>query len=874
MANSNTQRIGIELFQQLNLNTDVHKYNYNTLQHNTGYSTNGYLHPVEHTQTNYITVNNGEDVHTIKYDNVSVYDEIDKDGTKVKKYIGAPFSATGNIFKEEVETSNSNITDILKYNGFDFNVLLNGTTYEVRYITNTILSFHNSEYVNWYYDKDMVNGATGEYIAVTSKSKYTNEFTTKLIKLSDRSIINVANMSFTQTGHWFFTSSIVLENVYRDQNKSNLYGKSYSPFFKPRFNISDNTASLDKNYMISKGMFTNEFVVEKELTVFEYNIDAHKYYTQINIKFDYTNSTASSDSVIKYISIDNARTKVIETDKIKFLGDQLPYCVIPMNNPECCIGVNGGELMYAASKYGVIASEINNTDDAYPYYDVDNDKSYIMFRYNNKTYKLVEYDKSVVSMLNNRYLLSESYNTNNVYDISSGKKYTFANGYCPIVEFRTIPTMYFWGESNNGKQYYVSLNIPSNRINKLVSFAVTYNNSPENTNIPFQSVHPAGYYQIKLINVSGVSSINSSLINIGNSNYEIYYNDTGDVPKYVGNNIKLKGTKYVVQSSYPIMFDDEIIDSGIGTDYVRINNILYKLISVKGNTSSFAYNIDKYQNGKYVYFIQGQGYVDNGVIISDLNTGVTVKEINGFDYIGCDGRVAFYFSKATRQIYIFKGNQTLSLYIDAGNIKSFDNFKYFPFIDKIISQCTNVSNTTSTYIYNSNGMTELEFPKLYGELGMIDYSFDDGYNVLLFNGKDTYVKDNRTITKTSTTVEGILDFNNWNGHMKFSIPWYSLLSERRQVVDCIYIRTEHNKKHDNDNKQYLTINYSMQIDDKVISETKTFNSFAELVKFQPKNQDVCYAVKFDIETSCAIESITMSVIPQDDTTNMIKQIKI
>lgn len=864
MANSNTQRIGIELYQPLNLNTDVHKYNYNTLQHNTGYSTNGYLHPVEHTQTNNITVNNGEDVHTIKYDNNGVYDEIDKGVNKYKYRIGGAFNPTGNIFKEEVETNSS--VDILKYNGFDFNVLLNGTTYELRYITNTILSFPDSEYVNWYYDKDMVNGVTGEYIAVTSKYKDSKLFSTRLIKLSDRSIIKVDNMSFTQTGHWFFTSSVELENVYRDQNKSDLYGKSYSPFFKPRFNISDNKASLDKSYMLNHRMFTNEFIIGKEFTVNKYSIDTHKYYTQINIRF------ATNNGLEKYVSIDNARKRVIETDKIKFVGDQLPYCVIPMSNPECCIGVSGGELMYAASKYGVIASEINNTDDAYPYYDVDNDKSYIMFRYNNKTYKLVEYDKSVVTMLNNRYLLSESYNTNNVYDISTGKKYTFANGYCPIVELDTLQSIRGYGDNNNGK-YYLYLESPLPGINKVVSFAVTYNNSPENTDIPFQSVHPAGYYQIELKNLS-VTESNILSVNIGNSNYEIYYDDTGNVPKYTGNNIKLKGTKYVVQASYPIIFDDEIIDSGIGTDYVRINNVLYKLISVKGNTSSFAYNIDKYQNGKYVYFIQGQGYVDNGVIISSLTTGETIKEINGFDYIGCDGRVAFYFSKATRQIYIFQGNQTLSLYLDAGNIKSFDNFKYFPFIDRIISQCTNISNTTSTYIYNSNGMTELEFPKLYGDLGTIDYSFDDGYNVLLFNGKDTYVKENGTITKTSTTVEGILDFNNWNGHMNFSIPWYSLLSERNQVVDCIYIRTEHNKKHDDNNKQYLTIKYYMQIDDKVISETKTFNNFVELVKFQPKNQDVCYAVKFDIETSCAIESITMSVIPQGDTTNMIKQIKI
>ena len=866
MANSNTQRIGIELYQPLNLNTDVHKYNYNTLQHNTGYSTNGYLHPVEHTQTNNITVNNGEDVHTIKYDNVGVYDEIDKGVNKYKYRIDGAFNPTGNIFKEEVKTSNSNITDILKYNGFDFNVLLNGTTYEVRYITNTILSFKDIEYLNWYYDKNMVNGATGEYIAVTAKYKDSKIFSTRLIKLSDRSTIKVDNMSFTQTGHWFFTSSVELENVYSDQNKSDLYAKSYSPFFKPRFNISDNTVSLDKNYMLNHGMFTNEFIIGKEFTVNKYNIDTHKYYTQINIRF------ATNNGLEKYVSIDNARKIVIETNKIKFVGDQLPYCVIPMNNPECCIGVNGGELMYAASKHGVVASEINNTDDAYPYYDVDNDKSYIMFKYNNKTYKLVEYDKSVITMLNNRYLLSESYNTNNVYDISTGKTYTFANGYCPVVELNTLQSIYGYGDNNNGK-YYSYLESPLPGVNKVISFAVTYNNSPENTDIPFQSVHPAGYYQIELKNLS-VKESNILSVYIGNSNYEIYYDDTGNVPKYDGNNIKLKGTKYVVQESYPIIFDDEIIDSGIGTDYVRINNVLYKLISVKGNTSSFAYNIDKYQNGKYVYFIQGQGYIDNGVIISSLTTGETVKEINGFDYIGCDGRVAFYFSKATRQIYIFKGNQTLSLYLDAGNIKSFDNFKYFPFIDRIISQCTNVNGTTSTYIYNSNGMTELEFPKLYGDLGIIDYSFDDGYNVLLFNGKDVYVKNNGTITKTSTTVEGILDFNNWNGHMNFSIPWYSLLSERNQVVDCIYIRTEHNKKHDDNNKQYLTINYSMQIDDKVISETKTFNNFVELVKFQPKNQDVCYAVKFDIETSCAIESITMSVIPQGDTTNMIKQIKI
>ena len=351
--------------------------------------------------------------------------------------------------------------------------------------------------------------------------------------------------------------------------------------------------------------------------------------------------------------------------------------------------------------------------------------------------------------------------------------------------------------------------------------------------------------------------------------------DIGNVPDYIYSQTGLKGGKsYTNASEVSTSYQNQkLVDTNYAFSFTLIPSIFAKFISgfinqgiiidnnhsylqVFANTTKpvFAINfVSQLEGVESAFIIQGQYFVViNGSIYRyDSSTSAISAVVNIGDMIllGYTPYQALFFSKTNRTIYIFVGDNTLSLLAQADEIEQIYNSVYNP-------------NTCSIYVLASSGIYIFGNDQL---LRLDVTGYKKGYPLSL---GAAFVSDTDTmfISYTRDNKPSWVQSDMKRIPIELETKFYGEGNNIKSVNDCVYIRLYDEHK----GAGKVTLKCQTLNEGTWVSEEKTFDINSEMwdkvhktlfLRYQPKYQEGA-GFSVSIKSPFCIASLDISETPQ------------
>ena len=476
----------------------------------------------------------------------------------------------------------------------------------------------------------------------------------------------------------------------------------------------------------------------------------------------------------------------------------------------------------------------------------------------------------VLRIVADRYVVWNSGNCVNCYDIETGKKGHWSSDWNNRIlsgfsssnvtnDDAKIPNYFYTSASTASGVDVAYLTTKSFTPSQLLSY-----NPYQSIVVGFEKAIGVGGGKVDFFASSGTSSpiYKTSFIWAGSG---LGTTINGQLDGVVYPVISTGGAYY----NYP-MPSTEFVKSFAGRFATKINGIGYSMVydGIRPvglyNSSSMVDNIEEF------FIINSQYYaIVNDVICAiSYNTNYVLNgidqiiDVNGLQFIGAFPSCAYFYSPSSHSIYAFTGDADLQLFVQSDKITDIYWHLYAPNNEWIYLNTNN-----GLYILTQNNvfrMADIYKPNDssldFDEACFIGYSTDKNYNVLGF----------LTGGQSAEFYKLNMDYTGWdsakNNKVIIKSAFYGPGDMQQEIFDAWYIKIA-NPNHDNMN---IKVQTKLIRDNKVVSNQqdvyKPSNEDLDendnyIIRYQPNDQRPALASAIEIESTVPINSISVSHSP-------------
>jgi hypothetical protein len=470
------------------------------------------------------------------------------------------------------------------------------------------------------------------------------------------------------------------------------------------------------------------------------------------------------------------------------------------------------------------------------------DDSVVIYKANNKFYKLVRTDKPKLRLVNNQIVINCDM-LKNSYRITDGAKLLFAPSWNNRVLIDTATTR---NTDLNVNTYYVATSINEYKLDNNASIILN----------PIPVINPINI----TVNRRNLNEELPELINMfGGDTAEIKYKGSSFNEDFssVYNVNTLDGLPFPIDANgnvqlCPSLFAD--VKNSYGNNMlIKDGNTYYPLMIGNNNEIVMSFYLASgIENLEELFIIQGQFYgiinkqlfsmsYQNGVV-----AGVTfVVDISGLQFVGNTPYEALFFSKTNRCLYSFTGANVLNQKQLVDKISEVRNYLYNP-----ATQTVFLITDIGVLFYGLFGMFLLE----YTDISNI-FLLDNGIVMSDNSGNYRYIK--------YYLDEGDTDYTKENINVETS--FYGMNNEVVTINDCLYFRIFSEEHEEGDLKvSATTISLSGRKTEETTFKIKASDwdkiTHTIYLRYQPKTQRGL-GVAFAIDSPFKIASLSVGSQP-------------